>query len=105
MLDDRLERREAGARGDVHDRLGGVLAQEKRAERSFEAQDVALLHLAKYVVGELSAGDAPHKELDQLVVVRRIAHREAAPRAVLEQKLDVLPGEELQSLVRRQLEM
>ena len=105
VLDDRLDRREAGARGDEDDRLVRVLAQEEGAERPLEAQDVALLHLAEHVVGELPAGDVAHVQLDQLVVVRRIGHREAAPRAVLEQELDVLAGEELQALVGRQLQV
>ena len=38
-------------------------------------------------------------------VVRRVRHREAAPLAVLQQEIDVLAGEELQPLVRRQLEL
>ena len=46
-----------------------------------------------------------HVQLHELVVVRRVAHREAAPRAVLQQQVDVLPGQELQALVRRQLQV
>ena len=36
--------------------LARVLAQEEGAERALEAQDVALLHLAEHVIGELAAG-------------------------------------------------
>ena len=53
--------------------LARILAQEEGAERALEAQDVALLHLAEHVVGELAAGDVAHVQLDQLVVVRRVA--------------------------------
>jgi hypothetical protein len=47
----------------------------------------------------------PHVQLDELVVVRRIAHGEAPPRAVLEEELEVLAGEELQPLRGRQLQV
>ena len=43
VLDHRLDRREAGAAGDEDDRLVGLLAQVERAERPFEAQDLAAL--------------------------------------------------------------
>jgi hypothetical protein len=41
VLDDRLDRREAGAAGDEDDRLVRFVAQEERAERALEAQDLA----------------------------------------------------------------
>jgi nucleoside-diphosphate-sugar epimerase len=44
-------------------------------------------------------------QLQELVVVRRVGHREAAPRPVLQQELDVLPREELQPLGGRQLQV
>ena len=44
-------------------------------------------------------------QLQEGVVVRRIGQREAALLAVLEQDVDVLPGEELQALAGRQLEV
>src|SRR5688500_16361928 len=44
-LQDRLDRREAGAASDEHDRLRAVLAQEEAAERTLQAKDVALLIL------------------------------------------------------------
>ena len=59
----------------------------------------------EHVVGERAAGHVAHVDLQELVVVRRVRHREAAPRAVLQEELDVLPGKELQALVRRQLEV
>jgi len=37
-------------------------------------------------------------QLEQRVVVRRVGEREAAPPAVLEQDVDVLPGEVLQAV-------
>src|SRR5258706_3508573 len=43
-LDESLDRRKSGARGDEHDGLVGFVAQEEGAERPFEAQDIALLH-------------------------------------------------------------
>src|SRR5687768_5112341 len=94
-LQDRLDRREAGAASDEHDRLRAVLAQEEAAERTLQAKDVALLHLAEHVVGEAAAGHLADVQLDQLVGVRRVRHREAAPLAALQQEVDVLAGEEL----------
>src|SRR5688572_10358620 len=105
MLEDRLDRRESRAGGNQHDGLRRILAQEERAERCLEAQDVALLHFPENMVGELPAGDMPHVQLDELVIVRRIAHGEAAPRAVLEEELEVLAGEELEPLRGRQLQV
>src|SRR5258708_7587628 len=46
-----------------------------------------------------------HMQLHELVVVRRVRHREAAPRAVLQEDVDVLAGEEHQALVRRELQI
>ena len=68
-----------------------VFAQEEAAERALQAQDVALLHLAEHVVG-VAAGDVADVQLDQLVGVRRVRHREAAPLAALQQEVDVLPA-------------
>ena len=104
VLDDRLDRREAGAAGDEDDRLVRLLAQVERAERPFEAQDLAPLELVEELVGEEAAGHVPDVQLEQRVVVRRRREREAAPPAVLQQEVDVLAGEVLQALVRRQLE-
>ena len=105
VLDDRLDRREAGAAGDEDDRLVGVLAQVERAERAFEAQDLAPLVRREQRIGEEPARRVPDVQLEQLVGVRRRREREAAPVAVLQQEVDVLAGEVLQPLVRRQLEL
>ena len=105
VLDDGLDRCEAGARGDEDDGLFRTLAQEEGPERRLEAQDVLLLHLAEDVVGELPAGDVAHVDLDQFGIVRRVAHREAAARAITQQELEVLAGEELQLFTRRELEL
>ena len=43
-------------------------------------------------------------QLEQLIRVRRRCERKAPPLAVLQQDIDVLTGEILQSLVRRKLE-
>src|SRR6202030_1930808 len=43
-------------------------------------------------------------QLEQRVIFRRVGERKAPPSSVLEQEIDVLPGEILQSLVRRKLE-
>ena len=40
VLDDRLDRREAGAGGEEDDRLVGILAQVEAAERALDAQDL-----------------------------------------------------------------
>ena len=55
VLDHALDRREAGAAGDEDDRLVRVLAQVERAERPFEAQDLAPLELVEQLLGEEAA--------------------------------------------------
>ena len=72
---------------------------------AFEAQDGFFLHAVEYGIGEQAAGDVADVQLQEFVVVRRIGERKAAPLAVLEQDVDVLPGKELQALVGRQLQM
>ena len=104
VLDHRLDRREAGAARDEHDRLVRLLAQVERAERPLEAQDLAALVLREQRVAEEPARDVPDVEFEQTVVVRRRREREAAPLAVLQQEVDVLAGEELQALVGGQLQ-
>ncbi len=103
MLDDALDRREAGAPGDEHDRLAAFLAQIEAAVRAFETQDVAFLHAVEHMLRELPARRQAHMKLQQFVVVGSVGQGEGAAPAVLEQELDVLPGQELQSLVDRQL--
>ena len=76
--------------------------RKKRAERSLEAQDLPLLHLVEHVRGEGSARVVPQMQLQMLVVVGSVRHREGAPLAVLQQDLDVLTGKKLQALIRRQ---
>ena len=105
VLDHRLDRREAGAAGDEDHRLVGFLAQVERPERPFEAQDLAALVRREQRVGEEAAGHVPDVQLEQRVVVRRGGEREAAAMPVLQQEVDVLPGEVLQPLVRRKLEL
>ncbi len=95
VLDHRLDRREAGAAGDEDDRLVGVLAQVERAERPFEAQDLAALVLVEQLVGEEAARHVADVQLEQRVVVRRRRQRKAAPLAVLQQEVDVLAGEDI----------
>src|SRR6266850_1888651 len=64
-LDERLDRRKTGARGDEHDGLVGFLAQEERPERPFEAQDVALLHGLEHVVGERATRHMAYMQLHE----------------------------------------
>ena len=104
VLDLRLDRREAGAAGHEDDRLVGVLAQVEGAQRALEAQDGALLHLLEDVAREGAARRLAHVQLQELVVVRRVGHGEAAPLAVLHQDVDVLAREELQPLAGGKLE-
>ena len=100
----RLDRREAGSAGDEDDRLVGILAQVERAERALEAQDFAALVFLEQLIAEDTARNVPDVQLEQRVVLRRVGERKAAPASVLEQEVDVLPGEVLQPLVRRKLE-
>jgi hypothetical protein len=107
LLDQRLDGRKAGAAGQQDHGLGGVLAQEEAAEGAFHAQDVALLHRAKDVVGEQAARHVAQVQFDgrrAAQLVWRIGHAVAAPRAVAQDELDILPGAVLQVLVGRQLQ-
>jgi hypothetical protein len=54
------------------------------------------------VFGELATRYAADVQLQQAVVVRRIGERERPSLAVLEQDVDVLAGEKLQTLAARQ---
>src|SRR5437660_8745505 len=104
MLDDGLDRREARAAGDEDDRLVGLFAEVERAERSFEAENLASLVLRKQRVGKETARHVADVQLEQLVGMRRRGERKTAALAVLQQQVDVLAGEKLQSLVGGQLE-
>ena len=104
MLDDRLDRCEAGAAGDEDDRLVRLFAQKKSAERTFEAQDVALLHGFKNRLGKCAPGDVADMQFQKRIVVRRIGQRETARFLILEQNVDVLSGQELQAFIGGQLE-
>jgi hypothetical protein len=98
VLDDRLDRREAGAAGDQQHRFAGVLAQKEAAHWAAQAQQVALPHAAEDVFGELATRYAADVQLQQAVVVRRIGERERPSLAIPEQDVDVLSREELQPL-------
>src|SRR6185369_853838 len=107
VLDDRLDRRESGSRGEQDDRLLAVLAQEEAAERPFDAQDLLLLHRAEDVVGELAAGQVADVQLELRLVddgMRRVGHRVAAPGTVAQDELDVLAGAVLEQVVGGQLQ-
>ena len=78
--------------------------KEEGAERPFEAQDILLLHLLEYVLAKRAAV-VPQVQLQERVVVRCVRHREAAADLVGEYQVYVLPGEELQPFVGRELEM
>jgi hypothetical protein len=104
VLDDRLDRREAGAPGDEDHRLVGVLAQVEAAERALEAQDLAPVIAREQRVGEQPARRVPDVELEQSIGVRRGRDREASPMPVLQQEVDVLAGQVLQAFARRQLQ-
>src|SRR4051812_31747493 len=99
VLDDRLDRREAGATGDEDDRLVRRLAQIERPQRTLEAQDLAALVLSEQRIREKSLRHVTDVQFEELVVVRRRGKREAAPLAVLQQEIDVLAGQILQPFV------
>ncbi len=60
--------------------------------------------LRENMLGKVAAGNAAHMDFEQFVGMGGAGEREGATLVVLEQKLDVLAGEELQPLVGRQLE-
>jgi hypothetical protein len=77
VLDQRLDGRKAGARGQQDDGLVRVLAQEEAAERAFHAQDFLFLHAAEHMVGELAARHVADVQLDagrRLLQVRGGGH-------------------------------
>ena len=104
MLDQSLDRCETGTAGHHDDRLLRSLAQMERAERPLEAQDVLQLHGREDMVGEVAARHVAQVQIDDVVLVRRVGHREGAALAVGQQELDVLARQKLQALVARQLE-
>ena len=73
--------------------------------RAVEAQDVAQLHGRENLVGEHAARHVADVQLEEGIVMRRVGQREAAPPAVLEQDVDILPGEELQAFGGGQAEV
>ena len=108
MLGNRLDRRKTGATSEQHNRPRAVLAQEKRAERRFDAQDVALLdrrfERAEQPIGKYTSRCAPDMQFDQMICMRRGRDRILAARAVLQNEIQILAGTKLQSLVGRQLQ-
>src|SRR5205814_3559990 len=104
VFDHGFDRREAGAAGEKYDRLVRFLAQEKRAERALEAQDFPALELHEQLIGEKTARHVPDVEVEQRIVFRRRGDGKAAPAAVLEQEIQVLPGQVLKALVGGKLE-
>ena len=90
--------------GDQYQRLARVFAQEEAAMWPVDAHDVAFLHRRKDVAGVEAARYMANVKLQKGVIVRGVGQRKCAPPAVLEQDLDVLPGEELQPFAGRQLE-
>ena len=104
VLDHRLDRCKARAAGDENDRLVGVLAQIERPQRPFETQDLAALELVEERLAEVTAWHVADMQLEQHVVLGRGGDREAAPPAVFEEQVDVLPGEVLQPLAGGELQ-
>ena len=100
---------EARSAGHEHQRLLIVFAQEERAERAFHAQDLAQFHLrlagAEHMVGEYPARRMAYVQLDQVVFAGRRGHRIAAPAAILQDELDVLPGVVAEGIRRGQLQL
>ena len=101
----RLDRREARATRKQNHRLGRFVAQEKTAIGTLKAQDVLFLHAAEDMTSEFSVSDQANMELQEAVIMWRVGDGKRATLAVLQQELDVLPGEKLQALVGRQLEV
>jgi len=72
------------------------LAQEERAERTFELDDLANLHPLEHVRRVATARYAANLQLDHVTLVRRGGERERALLAVVEQHVDVLSRVEAQ---------
>ncbi len=106
MFDKGLDRRKAGARGQKDHGLV-ALVQVEAAKRAFDAQDLALLHRTKHVVGKKAAGCVADMQLQTgrgLLVVRRDGHRIGAAHTTSQQELDVLAGMVAKAVGRWQLQ-
>ena len=57
------------------------------------------------MVGEAAARNVANMQLHELLVVRRVAHRKTAPRAVAQKYVQILSGDKLEALGGRQLEI
>ena len=103
-----LDRREAGARSQQHNRFDRVFAQKEAAVRTFNAQDFFFFHRAEHMVGELAARHVTQMQFQPGAGfgqrVWRIGHRVAAPRAIAQQEIDILTGVKLQRLAGGQLQ-
>jgi hypothetical protein len=108
MLCNRLDRSKSSSTRKQHHRPGIVFTQEKRAERRFDAQDVALLDRRfdrpEQAIRKHTARSAPDMQLDQLVGVWCSCDRILAARAIPQDEIEILSGAKLQSLVSRQLQ-
>src|SRR6185295_17390238 len=69
-----------------------------------DAQDLATLELVEQLPAEITARDVPDMQVEQRIVLGCRGDRKAAPPPVLEQKIDVLPRQVLQPVVRRKLQ-
>jgi hypothetical protein len=104
VLDQRFDGGEPGARGQQDDGFMRIFVQEETALRAFEAQDVALLHGGKHLLGKQAAWHVADVQLERLVQRRCIGDTVRAALAVAQQKFDVLAGAVSQRLVGWQLQ-
>src|SRR5713226_811245 len=93
VLDHRLDRRKACSPRDEDHRLVGAVAQIERAERTFKAQNLAASVLVEQLIAEKPAGYVADMQFEKRIILGRGGDGEAAAPPVLEQQVDVLPGE------------
>ncbi len=104
MLDQRLDRREAGAAGDEQHGALGILARHEGAQRTFHAQYRAGLQAVEHEAGEAAAGDVAHVQLDLRLAFGRVGDGERAAFAVGQQHVEILPGQAGQAFAVRRLQ-
>ncbi len=105
LLDNRLDRRKAGTTGQQDSRLGRIFTQVEATVRAVEAQNILDFHGRKNLIGKHPARHMADMQLQQIALIRRISQRKAAFSTILEQNINVLPGEKLKVFAGWQTQM
>ena len=100
VLDQALDRREAGAEREEDHRPRRILVQHEFAERTFHLDRVVGFQLAEQRFGEGIAGASRNLHLDVAVLARAAGNR-VLPACPVGRQPDALPAEKTQALAAR----